>query len=165
MRTKAIERDTMEHILALLTRRNELACRVALAYGLRIGDVLQLRRWQVEQLSVTIREEKTGKRRRIIWSELLRRQLLAIAGEVYVFEHRTDYKKHRTRQAVWKDIKRASAALRFKGGIGTHSMRKSYAVRKYAACGDMRRVKQLLNHSDEAVTWLYALAEYAERKG
>ena len=164
MRTKALERDTMEHVLALLTRPNELACRIALAHGLRIGDVLRLRRWQVEQDSVTIREEKTGKRRRIRWTELQRRQLLSIAGDVYVFEGRNDPKKHRTRQAVWKDIRRASEALRLKGGVGTHTMRKSFAVRKYAACGDMRKVKALLNHSNEAITMLYALAEYAERR-
>lgn len=164
MRTKALEHDSMEHVLVLLTRPNELACRVALAHGLRIGDVLNLRRWQVEQGSVTIREQKTGKRRRLRWSELQRRQLLALAGDVYVFEHRTDPTKHRTRQAVWKDIHRASKALRFNGSIGTHSMRKTFSVRKYAACGDMRKVKALLNHSDETVTMLYALAEYAERR-
>lgn len=164
MRTNAVERDTMEHLLALLTRSNEIACRIALAHGLRIGDVLRLRRWQVEQDSVTIREEKTGKRRRIRWTELQRRMLLSVSGSVYVFEGRNDPKKHRTRQAVWKDIKRASEALRLKGCVGTHSMRKSFAVRKYAACGDMRKVKSLLNHSEEAVTMLYALAECVESR-
>lgn len=166
MRVKAVEPDTMEHILALLTYPNEMACRVALRYGLRIGDVLNLRRWQIERRSVTIKEEKTGKRRTIVFDELLRKKLLAISGKVFVFEHRLNQDRHHTRQAVYKDLDRAQKALRIKKGIGTHSMRKSFAVRKYSACGDMRKIKSLLNHSNEAVTMLYALAEVVEtRKG
>lgn len=164
MRTLAVKPDTMDFILALLTRENEVACRVALAYGLRISDVLNLRTWQVQQGSCTIRELKTGKRRVLRWSDYLRKQMLRVAGKVYVFEHRTDPYKHRTRQAVWKDIKRASEALRVKGCVGTQSMRKTCAKRKYNACGDMRKVQKLLNHSDEVVTMLYALADYAEKR-
>lgn len=164
MRTLAVKPDTMDIILALLTRENEVACRVALAYGLRISDVLNLRTWQVQQGSATIKELKTGKRRTLRWTPVLQSQLLSVAGKVFVFEHRTDPNKHRTRQAVWKDIKRASEALRISGCVGTQSMRKTCAKRKYNACGDMRKVQKLLNHSDEVVTMLYALADYAERR-
>lgn len=163
MRVKAVRPDTMDNILALLTEPNELACRVALRYGLRIGDVLNLRRWQLEQGSFVIKEEKTGKRRKILVDELLRNRLFAICGKIYVFEHRTNQFKHRTRQAVYKDLIRAQKALRIKG-VGTHSMRKSFAVRKYAACGDLRKIKTLLNHSSEAVTMLYALADVVEAR-
>ena len=166
MRVGAAKPDTMDHILALLTKPNELACRVALKHGLRIGDVLELRTCQVEQCSIVIKEQKTGKRRKIIFDEFERRQLMSICGKVYVFEHRTKQHKHRTRQAVYKDIKRATKALRIKGAVGTHTMRKSFAVYRYKACGDMRKIKALLNHSDEAVTMLYALAsEVEQRKG
>lgn len=166
MRVGAAKPDTMDHILALLTKPNELACRVALKHGLRIGDVLELRTCQLEQSSIVIKEQKTGKRRKIIFDEFERRELRSICGKVYVFEHRTKQHKHRTRQAVYKDIKRAAKALRIKGAVGTHTMRKSFAVYRYKACGDMRKIKALLNHSDEAVTMLYALASEVElRKG
>lgn len=160
MRTKAIREDDMEHVLRLLTYPNEVVCRVALAHGLRVGDVLSLKTRQVKQSKITLREQKTGKRRVIQLSEKLRRMILAQSGEVYAFPGRLDPGKHRTRQAVWKDLKRAARALRMSGGVGTHSMRKSAAVRRYKACGDMRQVQRLLNHSDELVTALYALAEY-----
>ena len=158
MRVQAIKPDAMELVLHALTRANELAARVALQYGLRIGDVLRLTRKDVEKGQTTIKEEKTGKRRTIKWTKQLREQLLIECGKVYVFEHRTDYRRHRTRQTVYKDIKRAAKLLHVSGLVGTHSLRKSYAVRKYQACGDMRKVKALLCHSDEAVTMLYALA-------
>lgn len=159
MVVNAVKPDTMELILKLLTKRNEIACRVSLLYGLRIGDVLALKTEQVKQASVVIYEEKTGKRRKIVWTDKIRRLMLKYAGDIYVFPHRLDKTRHRTRQAVWKDINKASKALRIKGNVGTHSMRKNFAIKKYKACGDMRRVSKLLNHSNEAVTRLYALAE------
>lgn len=162
MRTKAISADAMEHVLALLTRPNELVCRVCLAGALRVGDVLRLRTKQLEQKKITIHEQKTGKRRVVQLPEKLRYQVLQFAGDVYAFPGRIDPLRPRTRQAVWKDIKRAQKALRLGGTLGTHSMRKSAAVRKYRACGDMNKVKELLNHSSELVTALYALADVVE---
>lgn len=154
----------MEYVLRLLTPQNELVCRVCLAYGLRVGDVLRLRTYQIRQRKITLREQKTGKRRVITLSEPLRRRILVYAGDVYAFPNRCDPTKHRTRQAVWKDLHRAAKALRLGSGVGTHSMRKTCAVRKYAATGSLQQVKQLLNHSDEAVTMLYALADVVNDK-
>lgn len=159
MRVNAVSPDTMEILLRLLTPQNAAVCRLCLAYGLRVGDVLALHSSQAHSASVTIREQKTGKRRKIIWTERTRALALSCANSVWCFPGRVQpLVRHRTRQAVYKDINRAAKALRLRGSVGTHSMRKSYAVRKYAACGDMRKVKQLLNHTDEAVTILYALA-------
>lgn len=149
----------MEVILRLLSPENSAVCRLCLAYGLRVGDVLTLKPDQARGTSVTIREHKTGKRRKIVWNDKTRALALRFSNSFFCFPHRTTPYLHRTRQAVWKDIQRAKKALRLRGAVGTHSFRKSYAVRKFAACGDMRRVRALLNHSDEAVTILYALAD------
>lgn len=164
MRTKAIADDEMEHVLRLLTPQNELVCRVCLAYGLRVGDVLRLRTRQLKQRKITIREQKTGKRRVITLADKLRRALSVYAGDVFVFPSRCDPLRHRTRQAVWKDLRRAARALRMGAGVGTHSMRKTAAVRRYAACGDMAAVQRLLNHSDVAVTMLYAMADFVSQQ-
>lgn len=158
MRVKAIKPDTLELVLRLLSPANSAVCRLCLHYGLRVGDVLALKSSSVHGTQTTIRESKTGKRRRILWNERTRALALRFANEIWCFPGRNDPTKHRTRQAVWRDIQRAKKALRLRGAVGTHSMRKSFAVRKYAACGDMRAVKRLLNHTDEAVTALYALA-------
>lgn len=158
MRVNAVSPDTLECVLRLLSPQNAAVCRICLAYGLRISDVLRLHPSDVRATQTTIREQKTGKRRVIRWNNRTRSLALRYASTTWCFPGRCDIGKHRTRQAVWRDIQRAKRALRLRGAIGTHSMRKSFAVRKYAACGDMRAVKRLLNHSDEAVTALYALA-------
>ena len=159
MRTNWVSDDNFKVILRLLTRENSLAVECSLRYGLRIGDVLSLKRDQIAKGDFTIKEEKTGKRRRLRIKGDFQGRLLAVSGRVYVFEHRTDWRKHRTRQAVWKDIKRAAKALRLDEIVGTHSARKNFAVGTYRVTGDMKKVQNLLNHSDEAVTMIYALAD------
>lgn len=155
---KWVNKRTLEHLLAACTLENELALRVSMTYGMRIGDVLRLPSAALQKGVWSFREEKTGKRRRVTLSASLQRELQLIAGKVYVFEHRLDWRKHRTRQAVWKDLKRVARAFRL-GGVSPHTARKVYAVARYAEDFNADRVRRLLNHTDEAVTYLYALAD------
>lgn len=157
--------DIMSHILAALTYENRLAITVSLLTGLRIGDVLNLRSRDLLRDRFTITEEKTLKRRTIRIPDQLRDELQSIAGKIFVFENRLSARKHRTRQAVYKDIKRAARAFRIKSNISCHTARKIYAVSEYKKDFSVARVKKLLNHSSEAVTMIYAIAdELTERK-
>ena len=158
MRSQWVSDDVMRCILTALMPANRLALIVSLSHGLRIGDVLALKTADVEKGDFTVYEQKTGKRKRIHLGRALQIDLLRQAGQVYVFEGRSTPYRHRTRQAVFKDLKRVANAFRLRG-VSPHSCRKVYAVRNYRAYGDLRRVKRLLNHSDEAVTVLYAMAD------
>ena len=152
-------REMCEHLLAACTVQNREALRLSMDYGMRIGDVLRMPSSALSAPYWSFREEKTGKRRRVALSEAHRRACASFAGKCYVFEHRLDVHRHRTRQAVWKDLKRIARMYRL-CGISPHTMRKTYSVEAYRASGgDLKRVQRLLNHSDEAVTVLYALAD------
>lgn len=163
--SEVIERVEFEHLLAALTPENRLACEVSEATGLRIGDVLALKTADLAQ-RMTITEEKTGKKRRIYIKKELFDRLFDISGRFWVFEHRLDPHKHRTRQAVWKDLKRVAALFRVSKGfnITPHSCRKVFAVEKLKECGNMKKVQALLCHSSEAVTVLYAMADELTRR-
>ena len=165
MRSDWISHDVMSHILAALTEPNRLAITVSLVTGLRISDVLGLRKNDLLKERFTVTEDKTLKKRRIRLPEQLRDQLLANSGKIYVFENRLDPRRTRTRQAVFKDIKRAAKAFRIKSNLSCHSARKIYAVDEYRKDMNIKRVKELLNHSSEAVTMIYAIAdELTQRK-
>lgn len=151
--------DVIGHILAALTYENRLAILVSLLTGLRIGDVLSLRSRDLLSERITITEQKTLKRRTVRLPVKLRDELLSISGKIFVFENRVNARKHRTRQAVYKDIKRASRAFRIKGNVSCHTARKVYAVKEYKKDFNVARVKKLLNHSSEAVTMIYAIAD------
>ena len=121
MRTDSAEKEDWKLIQKLLTPPNALAAQIALKTGLRISDVLSIKTDQLKQRQFTVTEQKTGKKRRIFLNESLKEALRAQAGETFVFEHAHDPNRHRTRQAVYKDIKRAAKALRLDGNIAPHS--------------------------------------------
>ena len=163
MRADYYFRQEVEHILAALTPQNRLACEISLSTGLRIGDVLRLKTGSLAK-RMTVQEEKTGKNRRITLTEDQLSRLFRWAGKLYAFPHRTDGRKHRTRQAVYKDLRRVRDLMRLKVNLSPHSMRKIFAVGEYHRTGDLKRVQKLLNHSSEAVTMIYALADEQMRR-
>ena len=162
-----VEKDILGHVLYALTLPNRLACRVSLETGLRIDDVLSLPAVCLRGKSFVVCESKTQKKKRCKLSEGLKRELLDICGEIYVFEHRTDPNRHRTRQAVYKDIKRASKAFRVKRNVTPHTMRKAYAVDLMRKYGDIEKVAEALNHDKryKLTTMLYALADIISEGG
>lgn len=163
MRTEYIPKKELEHVLALLTWENELVMRVCLHTGLRVGDVVALRVPVRRQFWIT--EQKTGKRRRVNLPLELADRLNQNAGDTpWAFPGRLDpFRTHRTRQAVWADVKRAQRALRLPENIGTHSARKVFAADALAKSGNLDAVRKKLNHDDAATTALYALAEQLHR--
>lgn len=158
MKTEYLLNREVAHDLAALTPSNRLVLRVSLHTGLRVGDVLRLR---PEQLAAQfwITEQKTGKRKRVGLPAALLRDLRAESGRTWVFEGRNDWRKHRTRQAVWADVKRAQRAFRLPQNVAPHSFRKVYAVELMSRYGDIERVRRALNHGSASVTMIYALAD------
>lgn len=157
MRTEYLLQREVDQVLSVLTERNRLIMRVALHTGLRIGDVLKLETAQLKP-HFWVTETKTGKRRQVGLPEPLLTDLRKAAGEKWVFPGRSGLKPQ-TRQAVWKDIKRAAKAFRLPQNVGPHSARKVYAVELLKEYGDIERVRRALNHSSEAVTMIYAMAD------
>ena len=164
VRTEWVPKGEMQHILAALSPENRLACEISMATGLRINDVLNLTPAKVKKQRFTLREEKTGKTRFLRLPKELVDRCIACAGQHYVFEGRLDGRKHRTRQAVFKDIKRAAAAFGLKKNIAPHSLRKIYAVDEFEKSGSLKKVQKLLNHENEAVTMLYAMANIVGKR-
>lgn len=158
MRTGVVLERKLDLVLALLMPENALVARVMLSTGLRVGDVLELTPDQIKP-STGVRERKTGKYRAVRIPPKLCEEVLKRAGAVWAFPSPKDPMKHRTRQAVWADIKRAQKACRFTVNLGTHSMRKVYAVRLMHRYGDLARVQKALSHDRPEVTMLYALAD------
>lgn len=158
MKSEYILEQKLLQALDLLTPGNRLVMEVCLATGLRLGDVLALRSEQIER-QFYITERKTGKRRRVNLSDDLLCRLRANSGVQFVFEGARGSDRHRTRQAVWKDLKRAARALRLTQNVTPHSARKVWAVQLMEKYGDLDRVRRALNHNNLEVTMLYAMAD------
>lgn len=157
MRTEYLFEKEVDNVLSALTDTNRLVMRVCLQTGLRVGDVLQLTPDKLKP-HFWVTEQKTGKPRQVGLPEPLLSDLKKHSGKYWVFEGR-DPRKHHTRQAVWKDVKRAAEAFRLRQNVAPHSARKVYAVDLLKKYGNMERVRRALNHSSETVTLIYAMAD------
>lgn len=160
MITEYLLQKEVDNVLAALTPENALVMRVALHTGLRVSDCLSLKTAQLAP-HFWVTESKTGKRRQVGLPEPLLSDLKKSAGDPWVFPGRggKSAKNHRTRQAVWKDVKRAARAFRLPQNVAPHSARKVFAVELLKQYGDIERVRRALNHSSESVTLIYALAD------
>ena len=160
-----VNEQSMGHILAALTAANRRVMWVALVSGLRISDVLGLKTCQIDArrgdlehgIKVSVRESKTGQTRRFWLPRELRLELLEHTGRLYVFPGRTCQNRHRTRQAVEKDLHRARALLRLPTSVtvSCHTARKMYAV----AHG-----RGSLHHKSKIVELMYDTADLATKK-
>ena len=158
MTTEYLLAKEVEHVLAALMPQNRLIIRVVLHTGLRISDVLEMRTEDLK-LSGWLVEKKTGKRRRFGLPAPLLREIQGQAGEVWAFPSAKNQTQHKTRQAVWHDVKRAQRAFRLPQNVGTHSFRKVYAVNLMHKYGDIERVRRALNHSSPSITAIYCMAD------
>ena len=158
MTTDYLLKEQMEHVLAALTPQNALIMRTALHTGMRLSDVLNMRTADLKP-SGWYTEGKTGKRRRYGLPAELVDNIKAQAGPEWAFPGLSASGGHKTRQAVWKDVKRASKAFRLPQNVGPHSARKVYAVELMRKYGDIEKVRRALNHENSSVTAIYAMSD------
>jgi integrase len=156
MRTEYLLDREVDEVLGALTPSNRLVMQVCLHTGLRVGDVVSLKTAQLAP-RFWVTEAKTHKRRMVGLPGPLLDAIRAQSGDVWAFPGRCP-EKHRTRQAVWKDVKRAAQLYRLPQNVAPHSFRKVYAVDLMNRYGDIKKVQHALNHGSEATTMIYAMA-------
>ena len=157
MTTEYLYRQEIDRVLAALMPQNQLIVRLMLHTGMRLSDALQM---PSEGLSTSgwYVEGKTGKKRRYGIPKPLLEAIQEQSGWGWAFPGRKRG-QHKTRQAVWKDIKRAAIAFRLPQNVGAHSMRKVYAVQLMRKYGSIEKVQRNLNHSSSSITAIYAMAD------
>lgn len=166
MRSRFLESHEISKLRGILGAELWLPFQISIDTGLRIGDVAKLRWSDVQGSRVRYVAQKTRKSgeallgaetSEFIWT--LRRTLRANENS-FVFPSPGDARKHITRQALWKRLKRACALAGVKTeGASPHSFRKVYGVREYHAHG-LAAVREGLQHSDARTTEIYALADW-----
>lgn len=140
---------------------NILALRVSLETGMRIDDVLSLKVSDLKKRTITYIAKKTGKQDKKTITNTLSTAIRALADESkseYIFPHRNDPEKHRTRQAVFEDLRKARERIGIKDHVTPHSARKSYAVHLRAEKG-FEAVQKALQHDNASTTMIYAFAD------
>lgn len=157
MTTEYLLNKEVDRVLAALMPQNRLIIETILQTGLRISDVLELRTKDLKS-SMWVTEKKTGKKHRCGIRKDLLNAILDQAGPEWAFPGKKP-ECHKTRQAVWADVKRAAVAFRLPQNVGTHSFRKVYAVKLMEKYGEIERVQRAMAHSSPSITAIYAAAD------
>lgn len=159
MRSDFVNSDSFKVLTNCMEYENGLALRVSIETGLRIGDVLKIKRKDIDGNKITFTAEKTGKRGTKEISSRLARELGRFfrAPDEYIFQGKGK-SGHRTRQAVYVDLKKACKRLGIEGQISPHSARKSYAVKVFHDKG-LNVVQRELQHRNVSDTFLYCLSD------
>ena len=147
-----------------LAPKYKLIYKIGTASGLRVSDIIKLKKIQVQSNNrPSIKAKKTGKVRRIFISQKTRELINDIiradmTGSEYLFPSPRDPKKHITRQSVYKAFQKASLIAGIDHKIGTHCMRKKYAKKQFKKVhGDIFKVQKMLQHEKIGDTATYLI--------
>ena len=164
MQSEYINPAEYEKLYTAMQYANVLAMRIAVETGLRIDDVLSLTWGDLDGRKLRFTAKKTGKGgTKTLSADLCRRLELFRGGKnEFLFPGR-DHTKHRTRQSVYKDVKRAAVRLGLAGHISPHSARKTYAVTVRQTQG-LASAQRELQHSRMDTTMLYAFSDIMAAK-
>jgi integrase len=162
MKTDYIKPSIYKKIYQVMEYENALALRVSLETGLRIGDVLSLTPANLVGNTIKYTAQKTGKPGKKVISSELSKRLRQISSKKFIFPGRFG-DKPRTRQTVWKDVKKATKHLKITDNVGCHSARKTYAVDLFHEKG-LPEVQKELQHDRMDTTMIYAFSDMLSHK-
>lgn len=149
---KTINARQASLLIAILQPPYDVLVRVMIETGLRISDALRLSKSDIKVKR--IKEQKTGKYKRLDFSPDLRKKLLAMPhknGRLF-FSRRYDGKMI-SRTTAFRKIHAAAAKMQFESS--PHSMRRLYAKNEYDKSGDIDAVRKKLNHDNAYTTMQY----------
>lgn len=166
MKSEYLSPKMYARLYELMQPSNVLAMRVALETGLRIDDVLRLKKSDfVNSRNFVFYAKKTGKKGKKRISKALSDRIFANCSHDsdYLFPGRKRG-KHRTRQAVWKDLTQAVERAGLREHVSPHSARKTYAVELRKSEG-LPAVQKELQHDRQSTTMIYAFADLLRSGG
>lgn len=136
---------------------------VGINTGLRISDILPLKKRDVMGTHISLFEKKTGKQKRFIISPSLRKVLDVYVKDLknqdYLFlsQKKTAAGKPKPidRTTAYRILQSAAEEIGYKEPIGTHSMRKTFGYNYYEKYKEVASLMKIFNHTKETTTLFY----------
>lgn len=131
---------------------------VAINTGLRIGDILNLKREDFERGFIEFREQKTSKAKKVKFNEIIIKQFKDVGwfgsdGDVFFSQKNSIY----SRQQINRKLKQVFKST--DKNISSHSLRKTFGRRVYENNNETEKslvmLSQIFNHSSIAQTRAY----------
>ena len=159
MRVFALDELDKKNFLKYLNFKTKVVYELGATTGLRISDIVRLKKEVLNIKEPTITEKKTGKSKRFYIKSEIRKALSEIAKDSqneFIFYSATAKSGHISRQSVWKAFKHAQKCACLNTNIGTQSMRKAYA-KKIKKTHNYKYLQTKLNHDNVLTSMLYCM--------
>lgn len=145
--SRPITRAELDQLRLALPWRDSLACAMMAETGLRVSDVLAIRREQLAD-TMTVTEIKTGKRRTVHLTEATLKE-----AKVYAATHDSPFVINCCRSTLWRSIVHAADAFGWRH-ISPHSLRKLFAV-EFCTQHGLEATRRELQHKHIGTTLAY----------
>ncbi|MCQ2009289.1 MAG: tyrosine-type recombinase/integrase [Sporolactobacillus sp.] len=150
--------NKMYEILRAKRERDIIFFLLGITVGLRISDLLTLKKEDLYKPHITIVEQKTGKTKRFKISGYIKKYIIPYADSLkegeYLFKSREGKNKPIHRCTAYKILNTAAKKCHLQE-IGTHTLRKTFGYHFYQANHDVVMLQELFNHSTPEVTLRY----------
>ncbi len=163
-----LSRDEVKRLLeAAKTKKSKMIMMMLYSSGIRLSECLKMRKNDLEMGEKIgwVRRGKGGKDRMIILSESLIEALKGLAeggNEGYLFTGRQD--KPLSARNVQKIVERASRKAGIRKRVSPHTLRHSFATHLLESGTDIRKIQELLGHSNLQTTQIYTKVSTEELK-
>jgi integrase len=126
--------------------------------GLRVTDLLKLKVKDIKgKKKITVKEGKTDKPRTILLTNIydeVNTYIVLLEDTEWLFPSRKGNKSISRIQA-YRRLNKAAEMADISGGIGTHTMRKTFGYWYYKQTRDVAKLQMILNHSHPEITLRY----------
>jgi integrase len=150
--------EAMKRYLLDKNHRNYILFVTGISTGLRISDILKLKKEDLLRTHVILRETKTKKQKRIRVPPSVRRELMDYAkglkdGE-YIIKSRQGENTPIDRSTAYRILREAAEYVSL-NEIGTHTLRKTFGYHFYKQTKDVAMLQEIFNHSSPHITLKY----------
>lgn len=129
--------------------------------GLRVSDMLTLKKKDIKDYELKIKESKTKKSKAVPLYHMkneIDKYIQFLDDEDYLFKSNkldeNNQQKPISRVQAYRILNKAADSIGI-DSIGTHSMRKTFGYHYYKKTNDIALLMQLFNHSSQSVTLRY----------
>lgn len=155
------EKEKVREVTQILLNSNErdmVMFAVGIYTGLRISDILKLRKKMVTGTHISMKEQKTRKFKKVFivpeLRRILKRYVESLCDNDFLFASRQGKNRPITRVRAYA-ILRTAAEKAGLSSIGTHTLRKTFGYHMYQEHKDVAMLQDIFNHSSEYITLKY----------
>ncbi|MFC0525793.1 tyrosine-type recombinase/integrase [Pontibacillus salicampi] len=148
----------MKNYLRATSERNYMMFLLGISTGLRISDILMLRKEDLLKSHIYLKEKKTTKAKRVKIPGYIKKEIVPYAKHLqdgeYVIRSRQGGNQPIDRSTAYRILRKAADYVNLEE-IGTHTLRKTFGYHYYKKTKNIGLLQNLFNHTNQQDTLRY----------